>query len=84
MVAGSLTCAPTPAAGRGLLQGALIAREFHDVHRLVRPPRPVQRLVFATPAPVARKPGLRGLYPEYLTRVTATVDELEPLPPFAV
>ena len=65
----------------GLLQGALIAREFDDVRRLVRPPRPVQRLVFGALAPIARLRGLRGHHPEYLTRVTELLDEIEALPP---
>jgi quercetin dioxygenase-like cupin family protein len=65
----------------GLLQAALTAREFDDVHRLVRPPRPVQKLLFAALAPIARARGLRGSYPEYDHRVTEVLDEIEALPP---
>lgn len=72
----------TDAHGRpGLLQGALTAVEFDDVHRLVRPPRPIQRLAFAALAPLARLRGLRGSYPEYAERVTEVLDEIEALPP---
>lgn len=48
-----------------LLQAALFAREFDDVIRLTRPPRPVQRLLFGALAPVARLLGYKGSYPEY-------------------
>jgi len=51
-----------------LLQLALMAREFEDVVQLVRPPRPVQKALFAVLAPVARLKGYRGSYPEYLAR----------------
>ena len=51
-----------------LLQLALIAREFEDVAQLVRPPRLVQRVLFALLAPLARLKGYRGSYPEYETR----------------
>jgi len=49
-----------------LLQAALFAREFDDVIRFTRPPRPVQRALFAILAPVARLLGHKGSYPEYL------------------
>lgn len=65
----------------GLLQSALTAREFDDVHRLVRPPRLVQKLLFAALAPLARSRGLRGSYPEYDERATERLDEIEALPP---
>ena len=51
-----------------LLQLALIAREFDDVARLTRPPRLVQKALFALLAPIARLKGYRGSYPEYETR----------------
>jgi quercetin dioxygenase-like cupin family protein len=51
-----------------LLQLALIAREFDDVARLTRPPRLVQKVLFAVLAPVARLKGYRGSYPQYETR----------------
>jgi quercetin dioxygenase-like cupin family protein len=51
-----------------LLQLALMAREFEDVARLVRPPRPVQRVLFALLAPLARLKGYRASYPEYENR----------------
>ena len=65
----------------GLLQSALTAREFDDVHRLVRPPRLVQKLLFAALAPLARSRGLRGSYPEYDERATEILAEIEALPP---
>lgn len=63
-----------------LLQLALLAREFDDTARLTRPPRAVQRILFAALAPVARWRRYRGSYPAYDVRVSGTVDELEPLP----
>jgi quercetin dioxygenase-like cupin family protein len=51
-----------------LLQLALIAREFDDVIRFTRPPRVIQRVLFALLSPIARWLGYRGCYPEYLTR----------------
>jgi quercetin dioxygenase-like cupin family protein len=51
-----------------LLQLALFAREFDDVIRFTRPPRLIQRLLFAMLAPIARLAGYRGSYPHYLTR----------------
>jgi quercetin dioxygenase-like cupin family protein len=65
----------------GLLQAALTALEFDDVHHLVRPPRPIQRLLFTALAPLARLRGLRGSYPEYAERVTEVLDDIEALPP---
>lgn len=56
----------TDAKGRlHLLQAALFAREFDDVIRFTKPPRPVQRLLFGALAPVARLLGYKGSYPEY-------------------
>jgi quercetin dioxygenase-like cupin family protein len=51
-----------------LLQLALMAREFEDVARLVRPPRLAQKLLFVVLAPLARLRGYRGSYPEYENR----------------
>lgn len=62
-----------------LLQAALLAREFDDTIRFTHPPRIAQRLLFATLTPLARMRGLRGSYPEYETRNSGTVDELEDL-----
>jgi quercetin dioxygenase-like cupin family protein len=57
----------TDARGRPrLLQAALFAREFDDVIRFTRPPRPVQKALFGVLAPIARLLGYRGSYPQYL------------------
>ena len=56
-----------------LLQAALFAREFDDVIRFTKPPRPVQRLLFGILAPVARLLGYKGSYPEYTTGATPRV-----------
>jgi quercetin dioxygenase-like cupin family protein len=62
-----------------LLQAALFAREFDDVIRFTKPPRPVQRLLFGALAPVARLLGYKGSYPEYLRRPSpAGAPEAEP------
>lgn len=71
----------TDAKGRpGLLQAALLAREFDDTIRFTSPPRAVQRPLFAALAPIARLRGLQGRYPRYDWRAGPTVDELEALP----
>lgn len=62
----------------GLLQLALLVREFRDVIRFTRPPQVVQTVLFGLLAPVARAMGYRGSYPEYLTRRSATGVHLEP------
>ena len=49
----------------GLLQLALIGREFQDVMRFTRPPRAVQTVLFGLIGPVGRMRGYRGSYPEY-------------------
>ena len=64
----------------GLLQAALLAREFDDTVRFTHPPRAVQRVVFTALAPLARLLGYRGSYPGYRTRVSEVVDALEELP----
>ena len=57
----------TDAQGRpGLLQSTLIGREFEDVIVFTTPARWIQRLAHAVLAPIARRRGLRGIYPEYL------------------
>jgi quercetin dioxygenase-like cupin family protein len=48
-----------------LLQLALLSREFEDVLYFTRPPRAVQKVLFAVLAPVARLLGYRGDHPEY-------------------
>lgn len=63
-----------------LLQAALFAREFEDVMYFTRPPRAVQKALFAALAPVARLLGYRGSYPEYLERGPSERIEVEPWP----
>ncbi len=62
----------------GLLQLALLVREFRDAIRFTRPPQVVQTVLFGLPAPVARMMGYRGSNPEYLARRSATGLPLEP------
>jgi len=61
-----------------LLQISLFAQEFDDVIRYVRPPRAIQRILFAVLAPIARRRGYRGSYPEYLSRPASAVVPVEP------
>ena len=49
-----------------LLPLALFAREFRREGEFVRPPRIVQRILFAALAPLARARGYRAISPEYL------------------
>lgn len=78
---GLATDGHTDRSGRpGLLQAALLAREFDDTIRFTTPPRPVQRLLFAALAPVARLRGLRGSYPDYTHHTGKSVDQLEEPP----
>lgn len=49
-----------------LLPLALFAREFRREGEFIRPPRLVQRLVFAVLAPLARARGYRAVNPDYL------------------
>jgi mannose-6-phosphate isomerase-like protein (cupin superfamily) len=49
----------------GLLQLALIGREFQDVMRFTRPPRAVQTVMFGLLSPLGRMRGYRGMYAEY-------------------
>ena len=72
----------TDNSGRpGLLQAALLAREFDDTIRFTSPPRTIQRPLFAALAPLARLRGLHGSYPDYVHDTSTTVDHLEPVPP---
>lgn len=48
------------------LQLALVADEFADVVVFTRPPAAVQRIVFGCLAPIARRRGLKPMYPELL------------------
>jgi mannose-6-phosphate isomerase-like protein (cupin superfamily) len=63
-----------------LLQAALFAREFEDVLYFTKPPRAVQKVLFAVLAPIARLLGYRGSYPEYLERGPSEVVEVAPWP----
>jgi len=56
-----------------LLQLVLLAQEFDDVIRFIRPSRWVQRLLFPLLAPFARWRGYRGCYPKYLMRLPSAV-----------
>lgn len=72
----------TDTTGRpGLLQAALLAREFDDTIRFTTPPRAIQRSLFALLAPLARLRGLRGSYPQYEHHTGESVSELEEPPP---
>jgi quercetin dioxygenase-like cupin family protein len=48
----------------GLLQLAVIGREFQDVMRFTKPQRAVQTVMFGLLGPVGRMRGYRGSYPE--------------------
>lgn len=48
-----------------LLQGALVASEFSDVMRFVKPPLAVQRMLFGILTPIARMTGRRATYPQH-------------------
>lgn len=63
-----------------LLQAALFAREYEDVLYFTKPPRAVQKILFAVLAPIARLLGYRGSYPEYLEREPSGRVEVEPWP----
>jgi mannose-6-phosphate isomerase-like protein (cupin superfamily) len=49
-----------------LLQRAVIAREFRDVAEFVKPPRLLQRALFALLAPIGQALGYEPVYPRYL------------------
>jgi mannose-6-phosphate isomerase-like protein (cupin superfamily) len=55
------------------LQLSLIGREFDDIIRFTKPPRPIQLGVTALLAPLARARGYRPIYPQYLTPHKRTV-----------
>jgi quercetin dioxygenase-like cupin family protein len=63
-----------------LLQAALIAREFEDVLYFTKPPRAVQKCLFAVLTPIARALGYSGSYSEYLNRQPSETIEVEPWP----
>ena len=72
----------TDTTGRpGLLQAALLAREFDDTIRFTTPPRAIQRSLFALLAPLARLRGLRGSYPQYEHHTGESASKLEEPPP---
>ena len=48
-----------------LLQLALLSREFEDVLYFTKPPRAVQKVLFAVLTPLARLLGYKGSHPEY-------------------
>jgi quercetin dioxygenase-like cupin family protein len=52
----------------GILQIALLAREFDDVIRYDKGPRLVQQILFFLLTPIAKAKGLQGTYAEYLAR----------------
>jgi quercetin dioxygenase-like cupin family protein len=53
------------------LQLALFAQEFSDVIEFRSPPRAVQRALFGALAPIARRRGYRGTYPQLSRTVLA-------------
>jgi quercetin dioxygenase-like cupin family protein len=63
-----------------LLQLALLAREFEDVLYFTKPPRALQKILFAILAPIASLLGYKGSYPESLRRGPAQRVEVEPWP----
>ncbi len=69
-----------PAGRPSLLQASLLAKEFDDTIRFTRPPRVVQKLLFGALAPIARRRGLRGSYPEFVRRASDVLEEIEAIP----
>jgi quercetin dioxygenase-like cupin family protein len=63
----------------GLLQMALISREFDDVLQVMNPPLAVQRVLFALLTPLARLLGYQAIYPHHQSIKLGTT-EVEPLP----
>jgi hypothetical protein len=55
----------------GLLQLSLLAREWADTLRVASPPPAAQKLMTTILAPLARRRGLRGAYPELEARILA-------------
>lgn len=77
-----------PQGRPGLLQLALLTREWADTLQPVSPPAWVQRLLASALGPVARLRGLRGAYPELEHRILIgrlgellTTQGSTPLPP---
>lgn len=63
---GPVNAGKTNAKGMpGMLQLAVIGREFQDVMRFTRPPHPIQTVMFGLLGPIGRIRGYRGIYPEY-------------------
>jgi quercetin dioxygenase-like cupin family protein len=56
-----------------LLQLALLAREFKDVIRFLKPSRFVQEVFFSMLVPLARLLGYKGSYSTYLSRAPSSV-----------
>jgi quercetin dioxygenase-like cupin family protein len=63
----------------GLLQMALISREFDDVLQVMSPPLAVQRVLFALLTPLARLLGYQAIYPHH-DKIRMGTTEVEPLP----
>ncbi len=63
----------------GILQIALMAREFDDVIRYDMGPRVIQQMLFLVLTPFAKMQGLKGSYPEYLAWPASEVVPLESL-----
>lgn len=49
----------------GLLQGAVMLKEYEDEYRLARPPLPVQKALLAVLAPIGRRLEYRARYERY-------------------
>jgi quercetin dioxygenase-like cupin family protein len=64
-----------PTGMPNLLQLTLLAREFNDVIRFLKPSRFVQRVVFPLLIPLARLLGYKGSYSAYLSRTPSAVTE---------
>ena len=62
-----------------LLQLAVLAQDFDDVIRFLKPSRFVPGVLFSMLAPIARFLGYRGSYSEYLTRPPSEVIESDAL-----
>jgi quercetin dioxygenase-like cupin family protein len=60
-----------------LLQLSLIGQEFSDTVQFRKPPPAVQRVMFGAIAPIARRLGYRGTYPQ-LSRSLLARDSVDP------
>jgi hypothetical protein len=70
----------TDATGKpSMLQIALMAREFDDVVRYDMGPRIVQQILFLVLTPFAKLKGLKGSYPEYVSRPAVETVPVETL-----